>query len=147
MISSMSDRTRSFLSPHLQDRGFLPVVSGSPAPAARIQAEKVKLEPGSALCIPLISGDLQYTALGTCTEVSGERILGFGHQMLGRGSIELPMATGMVHTVIPSLYRSHKIGAAIKTVGTLWGDENSGIFGTCGKAPAMIGLHDSVRRE
>jgi len=54
--------------------------------------------------------------------------------------VELPLATGVVHTVISSLASSFKIGAAVETVGTLWGDEYTGIYGVIGKAPAMIPL-------
>jgi hypothetical protein len=44
----------------------------------------------------------------------------------------------MVHTVVSSVIRSNKLGGALNTVGTLWGDESTGIFGVIGKAPNMV---------
>lgn len=116
-----------------------PMAAGGPTAATKAEmSDSTRLEPGSTLCIPLISGDLNAEALGTCTEVDGNRVLGFGHAMEAAGWVELPLATGMVHTVVPSVMRSNKLGGALKTVGTLWGDESTGIFGTIGKSPDMI---------
>lgn len=128
----------SYFKDLLTQFGMEPVASGGATATTRAEYSKIQLEPGSVLCIPLVSGDLSMDALGTCTEVAGDRVLGFGHAMDGRGWIELPLATGMVHTVVPSVMRSNKLGASLNTVGTLWGDESSGIFGTTGKTPSMI---------
>lgn len=125
--------------------GLTPVASGAASAAAAEEARGVKLEPGSVLCIPFMRGDIMMEGLGTCTEVIGDRVLGFGHSMFGEGEVELPLATGIVHTVIPSVMRSNKIGAAIETVGTLKGDENSGVFGVSGPAPRMIPLEVVVK--
>lgn len=124
--------------------GFEPVSSGGASAATRAAAGDVKLEPGSALIIPMMTGDMMMEGLGTCTEVLGNKILGFGHSMDGDGSVELPMATGVVHTVIPSVQRSVKLGAALETVGTLYGDENSGVFGLVGKPATMIPMEVTV---
>jgi hypothetical protein len=133
------------LARHFEKLGLMPVASGGPSAAVLADAENVKLEPGSALCIPFMTGDIMMEGLGTCTEVDGSRVLGFGHSMFSEGSVELPLATGVVHTVIPSVMRSNKIGAALRNVGTLLGDENSGIFGLVGKSPEMIPVEVVVR--
>lgn len=141
MISGLSQRSRQFLQPKFDQYGLEPIYAGSGGASATTQpADKVKLEPGSAICVSMMRGDLQMTALGTCTAVIGDRVLGFGHSMFGEGSVQLPMATGMVHTVIPSVMRSSKLGGAIDVVGTLWGDETTGIFGMVGKTPYMVPL-------
>lgn len=144
-ISTISEPAMSFIQPHLDRLGFMPVSGGGAGPAARVAGEDVQLEPGSVLCIPFMSGDLEMAGLGTCTEVIGERVLGFGHAVLGDGEVELPIATGMVHTIIPSIARSVKIGAALNNVGTLRRDENSGIFGIRGPAPAIIPMEVILR--
>ena len=128
----------SFFKDVLAGFGMEPVASGGATAATRAEGSNVRLEPGSVLCIPLVTGDINMDALGTCTEVVGNRVLGFGHAMDGRGWIELPLATGMVHTVVSSVMRSNKMGASLAMVGTLWGDEASGIFGTTGKTPPTI---------
>lgn len=144
MVSGASERTMSLMRSQLGRFGLEPVASGAASAATREAVGEVKLEPGSALCVPMMRGDMMMEGLGTCTHVDGDRVLGFGHSMFGQGSIELPLATGIVHTVIPSVARSEKLGAALETVGTLYGDENSGIFGVVGKSPPLIPMEVNV---
>ncbi|NIP24276.1 MAG: SpoIVB peptidase S55, partial [Phycisphaerae bacterium] len=76
--------------------------------------------------------------VGTATEVVGDKVYGFGHSYLGYGKINLPMATGQVHTVVSSIARSVKLASAIKTVGALTRDESTAIFGRIGAKPHML---------
>ncbi len=145
MISGMTDRGMERLARPFEKLGLIPLASGGPSAAAVADADSVKLEPGSVLCVPFVSGDIMMEGLGTCTWVEGSRVLGFGHSMFGEGSVELPLATGIVHTVISSVARSNKMGAALRNVGTLLGDENSGIFGLVGKSVPMVPLEVVVR--
>ena len=145
MVSGASSRALAWIQGQFDRQGMKLVASGAASPGDKAGAGKVGFQPGSVLCIPLLSGDMNMEALGTCTEVIGDKVLGFGHYLFARGSVELPLATGTVHTVLPSLYASFKIGASLETVGTLWGDEQTGIFGTCGAIPATAPLEISVR--
>jgi len=140
MVSGVGKRTMAWLRDRFEPLGLMPMASGGPGAAGRAMADKVILEPGAVVCIPLMTGDLAIDAVGTCTEVIGDKVLGFGHQMFGRGFVELPMATGMVHGVIPSIIQSWKMGTSLKIVGTLWGDENTGIFGINGSRPRVAPL-------
>lgn len=146
MVSGASERTLGRLREWFEPLGFTLVTSGgaSRAAASNPAADEVVLEPGSALCIPIMTGDMMMEALGTCTEVIGNKVLGFGHSMSSSGFTELPLATGMIHTVIPSVARSNKLGAALRTVGTLWGDESSGVFGVVGDMPKTTPLEVTV---
>jgi hypothetical protein len=138
MVGGANPRVLEYLREACRETAFEFVASGGATAATQQMANDVRLTPGSVICIPFMTGDLRLEALGTCTEVIGDRVLGFGHSMFGDGSVELPVATGMVHTVIPSVQRSNKLGASLNIVGTLWGDEYSAIFGTTGRAPVMI---------
>jgi len=91
-----------------------------------------KLIPGACLAVPLVSGDITMGVYGTVTEVRGQNVYGFGHPFLGYGPINLPLATGKVHTVISSMVRSSKLARVIETVGALTSDEGSGILGQIG---------------
>lgn len=146
MMSGVRPETISRLREPFASRGLTPVTSGAAGaiPGLVDDAGAVKLEPGSAICVPLLTGDLQIEALGTCTEVVDDRVLGFGHAFFGEGSVKLPMATGMVHTVIPSVMRSNKVGASLQTVGTLWGDESTAISGSVGSRVDMIPMEVEV---
>jgi hypothetical protein len=93
----------------------------------------LKLVPGSCLAVPLVSGDMTMAVYGTVTEVRDGSVYGFGHPFMGYGDIDLPMATGKVHTVITSMVRSSKLARVVKTVGALRIDEGAGILGQIGE--------------
>lgn len=125
----------------LQACGMMPLESGAfgapDAPAANI-------EPGSALAVQLISGDMDLTAMGTTTEVLGDRVLGFGHAFLSEGETALPMASGYIHGVIPNIMNSFKLGSATQTRGTLHADQLVGVGGKLGPAPATVPMEIRV---
>lgn len=119
---------------------------GNEGQEQQTNAGDAPLKPGAVLTVPLVSGDISTFVLGTVTEVVDERIYGFGHSFLGRGPVNLPMATGQVHTVVSSLNRSFKLGSTLETVGTLTTDESAAIFGEIGKEPKTIPLTITVDR-
>jgi hypothetical protein len=121
-------------------------VEAVPGGSASSGSQHTKLEAGSCLAIPLVSGDIQLTVVGTATEVKNGRVLGFGHQLLGYGAVDLPMATGEIHTVVANTMRSFKIGSPIDIVGTLTTDESRAVSGTIGRAPDMIPMTIEVSR-
>ena len=92
----------------------------------------VKLVPGACLVVPLVTGDIAMEVIGTVTEVEGDKVYGFGHSFLGYGPVDLPMATGQVHTVVPSVRRSFKYASAIEIVGALTTDESTAVLGQMG---------------
>ncbi len=110
------------------------------------ELENSKLEPGSVLTVPLVTGDIQLAATGTTTEVIGDKVYGFGHSFFGQGPIELPMANGKIHTVVASISRSFKLGSPGKILGSLVADESTAIYGQIGKEPKMIPLSITVER-
>ncbi len=138
MVAGVSGTAFERMEGLFRRHGLTAVASGSAGAATREAGADVVLEPGSALCLVLMSGDMEITGFGTCTEVDGDRVWGFGHPMDGAGWTEIPLATGVVHAVIPSFMRSNKIGASLRTVGTIWGDESAAVFGQRGPRPAMI---------
>ncbi|MDH4238893.1 MAG: hypothetical protein OEW48_04975 [Phycisphaerae bacterium] len=118
----------------------LAVVSGVGGGAGVNKDLNVQLAPGSCLVVPLVAGDITMEAVGTATEVVGDKVYGFGHSFLGYGQVNLPMATGQVHTVVSSIARSVKLASAIKTVGALTRDESPAVFGRIGAKPHTFPL-------
>ncbi len=108
--------------------------------------DDVHLEPGAVLVVPLVSGDISMFVLGTATEVRGDNVYGFGHSFLGYGSVNLPMATGKVHTVVSSVARSFKLGSALEIVGALTTDEYAAVIGRIGAEASMIPLTIRIDR-
>ena len=139
--------------------GFIPVSGisgGSSSLVARRSSLKprgtghgsrsTELVPGACLAVPLVTGDITVDAIGTVTEVVGDKVYGFGHSFLGYGAIDLPMATGQVHTVVSSLARSFKLASAIETVGALQSDESTAVYGKIGAKAKMIPLTIEIDR-
>jgi len=125
--------------------GLMAVSGGGLATDAKT-AENVRLTPGAALAIPLVTGDISMDVFGTVTEVSGNKVYAFGHSFLGYGTVNLPMATGYVHTVVSSLSRSFKFGTSLNIVGTVTTDESAAVCGQIGAKPRMIPLTIRVER-
>ena len=109
-------------------------------------SENPQLVPGACLAVPLITGDMTIAAIGTVTEVTGDKVYGFGHRFLGYGPVDLPMATGQVHTVVSNLFISRKFASALEVIGALTSDESTAVFGRIGAMPRMIPLTISVDR-
>ncbi len=126
--------------------GLMVVPGISSGGQQKASGQDVSLEPGAVLTVPLVSGDITMFVLGTATEVIGDKVYGFGHSFLGRGPVNLPMATGQVYTVISSLSRSFKLGSMLEIVGSLTTDESAAVLGQIGEKPKMIPLTIKVDR-
>jgi len=121
----------------------------SPAVAisgANDDLQDIKLVPGACLVVPLVTGDITMDVLGTVTETVGDKVYGFGHSFLGYGSVNMPMATGKVYTVVSSVYQSFKFGGGVDIVGAITSDESAAIVGQIGAVAKMIPLTVRVDR-
>jgi hypothetical protein len=145
ITSALPVEAENYLEKICPSLGMIPV-AGIGGNAAGPQDQDVKLEPGSSLALPLVSGDITMTGMGTVTETVGDKVYGFGHSFLGYGAVDVPMATGHIHTVVSSLSRSFKMGSAIKTVGALTVDEAAAVFGRIGAVAKTIPISVSVER-
>ncbi len=125
--------------------GFM-AVTGVSGESESKDAKDVKLAPGACLAVPLVSGDVKMTLMGTVTDVVGDKVYGFGHGFLGYGKVNLPMATGRIHTVVSNLITSFKLGSPLETVGVLNVDGATGVVGQIGAEPEMIPLTIKVSR-
>lgn len=124
----------STLAPALEPMGITPLeaplgnLAGSPPPG--IDAKEIPLRPGSVLAIPLAWGDMDLSAQGTVTDVLPDgRVLAFGHAMFGQGPLQVPMASGFVHMVMPGLVTSFKLGGSAVVRGAIVRDESSAVVG------------------
>ena len=61
------------------------------------------VEPGSAIGVELVRGDMSTVATGTVTYVNGSDVLAFGHPLFGIGEVYLPMVDAEIHAFLPSL--------------------------------------------
>jgi hypothetical protein len=105
------------------------------------------LTPGGAVAAVLVGGDLQLAATGTLTSRSGPEVLAFGHPFLDIGSVQLPMATAEVVTVLSSQFSSFKIANLGREVGAIDLDRMTGIRGQIGRMAATTPMRVHVEGE
>jgi hypothetical protein len=116
--------------------GFAPVLGTgrSSLPSSSLP----DLEPGGAVGVSLVEGDLDLSVTGTITHIEKDRVYAFGHPFYNLGPTQFPMKKAYVYSVFPSLYQSWKISTAADAVGTIEQDRTTAIAGRLGKTPRMI---------
>ena len=144
MTSGLSPKVFEMLAARFRAAGLAPLQAGVGGSAADAQ-DKPKLEPGSVLAVPLITGDMEMTAIGTTTEVIGDHIWGFGHPFNNEGPIDLPMGGGVINGIIANLNTSFKLGSLTAMRGTLTNDASVGVAGKTGKSPATIPIDLTIQ--
>jgi hypothetical protein len=117
--------------------GFAPVLGG--ASRTGIPAGSIPdLQPGGAVGVSLIEGDLDLSVTGTITHIDQDRVYAFGHPFYNLGPTQFPMKKAYVYSVFPSLYQSWKIATTLDPVGTIDQDRTTAIAGRLGRTPRMI---------
>jgi hypothetical protein len=142
MTAGLSPRLLDQLGPQFRAAGLTALQAGGGSGAA--DAPDIKLEPGSVLAVPLLTGDVEMTAVGTCTEALGDRVWGFGHPFNNEGPVALPVGPGEVNGVIANLNTSFKLGAMTRATGTLTTDGSVGVAGVLGAAPPTVPIDITV---
>ena len=120
-----------------REQGFLPMMAaagGQETAAIRNQP----LRPGDPVGVALVTGDLEFGATGTVTEVDGNRVYAFGHPFYGLGPTQFPMTRAYVHTILPSLFSSSKLASTGDIIGVVQQDRATAIAGTLGAGPTLI---------
>jgi hypothetical protein len=93
---------------------------------------------GGAIGVELVRGDISAMGLGTVTRVAGDKLVAFGHPMLGGGIESLPTAIARVHWILASQNRSFKLGEAVRSLGALVNDRQAAIVvDASAKAPTF----------
>lgn len=105
------------------------------------------LAAGDAVGAQLVRGDIDFTAFGTVTRVSGDRVLAFGHPFLQLGPVDLPMTRARVETLLPSLASSFKMMSPTDVVGAFRQDRVSGMAGRLGISARMVPVKLTLQSE
>jgi len=103
------------------------------------------LEPGDAVAVDLLRGDLNLSAIGTVTWRGGDRVLIFGHPFFQSGDVRLPLSTAHITTILGSLNTSFKIGTPGTPVGTATQDRRAAVAGRLGPSPRLLPMRVEVR--
>ncbi|HXU61596.1 MAG TPA: SpoIVB peptidase S55 domain-containing protein [Polyangia bacterium] len=135
-VSGVTPRTVSDLADELRPSGLVPMQAGGgrrPGPPAA-----GRVEPGSAIGVELVRGDVSTVATGTVTYVNGSDVLAFGHPLFGIGEVYLPLVDAEIHAFLPSLSNSFKMSSPLNEVGTLVQDRQSCILGDLDARTTML---------
>ena len=124
----------------LEPMGILPMQGSGPAdlPAS------LPLEPGSAIGVGLMQGDISAYAIGTLTYRDGNRILAFGHPFAEVGTSRYLLTNATIFQTVRGLQRNLNVGAAGAVVGTISEDRPAAIAGTIGRYPRVFGVRVRV---
>jgi hypothetical protein len=128
------------VTPLFAARGLEPLAGGGGGAAG----QEYSIEPGTAISVPLVRGDLSIAATGTLTHVEGNKVWAFGHPFLGLGAVRYPMARAEIVITYPSLLGSFKIANSTSLIGTLQQDRLTCIEGSLGPAPEMLPVQIEV---
>src|SRR5580692_1509637 len=135
-VSGFSPRTVGELAEEMKPTGLVPLQAGGGRRLGPPAAGHV--EPGSAIGVELVRGDMSTVATGTVTYVNGSDVLAFGHPLFGIGEVYLPMVDAEIHAFLPSLSQSFKMSSPLNEVGTLVQDRPACIIGDLDARTTML---------
>jgi hypothetical protein len=123
-----------------EPEGFAVVPGGR----ARTTDTHATLEPGDAVAVDVMRGDLNLSAIGTVTYREGDRVLIFGHPFFQSGDVRLPLSTAHITTILGSLSNSFKLGTPGTPVGTATQDRRTAVAGKLGPSPPLLPIRVRV---
>jgi hypothetical protein len=143
MVSGFSTNALTMLQDKLKPFDLVPYEVGD-APSDTVFAP---IEPGSAVGVELVRGDVSVGALGTVTYVEGDKVLAFGHPFLKKGNIGYFMTNAYVFSTVNGLENSFKVGTTGEPVGLINQDRGAGIGGQLGRYPTIIPMRIIVKDD
>ncbi len=118
---------------------LLPVQSGGSWTEQGAQDEAYSLEPGSAVSVQLVRGDITIGAVGTVTLIEDGKLWAFGHPLLGQGGVSLALAPAYVSYIVPSDTVPFKLADnGRRILGAITQDRPYAISGLVGEQPDFI---------
>lgn len=127
LVSGLSEPTMAVLRDAMSPYG-IQVTPGGGTGSVPVASAPRTFEPGGAIAVELVRGDVSMQSIGTVTAIDGNRVLAFGHPMLNAGETYFPVATAEITAFMPSLVSSFKFGHSLVPVGALIQDRSAGII-------------------
>jgi outer membrane protein assembly factor BamB len=135
-VSGFSQASMRLMREELEPYGIIPIAA--PGANRRTPPQNFKIEPGAAIGVTFVDGDLYMGGVGTVTYRRGDSILAFGHPMMQLGTTNLPLNAAYIEGIIPSMLVPFKMASSMGIVGTLRQDRLYAIAGELGPKPKMI---------
>lgn len=149
--TQLMEEIKEYLEPHFPFMEILPGTGSKMAsyvPSISILDGPTTIEPGSAMGMQLVTGDIDLTAIGTVTWVDPDdpekKILMFGHPFLSKGRVDAPLTSARIVTAIASIYHSNKMGEAIEVIGVSHQDRACAVSGYIGRTPDLVDVNFTI---
>jgi hypothetical protein len=136
-VSGFTARTVAELTDEMRPLGMVPMQGGG-GRAMGAASGPGRVEPGSAIGVELVRGDMSMVGTGTVTWTDGKTVLAFGHPMFGIGEVYLPLVDAEIHSFMPSMAQSFKMSSPLHEIGVLQQDRASCIMGTLDGHTSMM---------
>ncbi|HVR02610.1 MAG TPA: hypothetical protein VMT47_10780, partial [Polyangia bacterium] len=137
-VSGFTARTVAELTEALGPVGLVPMQAGGGRRLTPGKLEAGHVEPGSAIGVELVRGDMSMVGTGTVTYIDGATVLAFGHPMFGIGESYLPLVDAEIHAFLPSLAQSFKMSSPLHEIGVLVQDRQTCIIGNLDGRTTMM---------
>lgn len=135
-VAGFTPRSIGELEQEFRPSGLVPLQAGG---GRRLGTPKAgHVEPGSAIGVELVRGDMSTVATGTVSYLDGNKVFAFGHPLFGFGEVYLPMVDAEIHAFLPSVSQSFKMSSPLNEVGTLIQDRQSCIIGDLDSRTNMV---------
>jgi len=145
IFSGFSAQVFNKIKPYFAQMGFSPILSGSSGQELKILTPpEMRLKPGDAVGVQLVSGDLNISAVGTVTLVDGNTVLAFGHPLYNLGAVDYAMTKAEVLAVVPSVSASFKLAEVGALIGRFTQDRTAGVVGEVGRMPHFVPVNVSL---
>ena len=138
LIAGLSERALAPLEPLFQGR-ISPFAAQLGSGSTELDDLSYNLEPGSALSVQLVRGDITVAGVGTVTDISGDTLLAFGHPLLGQGNVSFAFAPAFITYIVPSSVVPFKLADSGNSVlGSITQDRPAAISGTLDLEPSFL---------
>ena len=137
-LGGVPPRVAAMMEPHFAALGIGVIALGGNTRGQQVgAAPNAPLRPGDAVSVALATGDISLAGTGTVSRVEGNRVVAFGHPMLGLGDVQLPMCSAEVVAILPSNLESVKVANVGPVIGCITEDRLSAVSGLLGAGPEM----------
>ena len=107
--------------------------------------ENVTLEPGSAVAVQLVRGDVNIFSIGTLTYIDNNKFAAFGHYFTHKGPVDFLFSQAYINTIISSPEYPFKLGYPFDRLeGVVNVDREAGIAGRTDRYSAIIPLRINI---
>ncbi len=147
LFSGLDNSIIELMRSEMESYGLYPINGGVSGKVKIPKGTSKTLNPGDAVGITLIDGDISAAPVGTVTYRKGNDILIFGHPSFFLGPIDMPMNKQYVHTVVGTRSVSFKLASPLFEVGRIFDDRYSAVAGELGKVSKMIPVQVNIKNE